>query len=60
MKEVDLDRQNGIKDVVPDLAGHAESEVEILVMMREMVLLHLREVRRKAGVVHAEQRVSWR
>lgn len=39
-----LHGQDGGEDVVPHLARHAESEVEVLVMMRQMVLLHLTHV----------------
>ena len=55
MNEMDLDRQNGVKDVVPDLAGNAKSEVEVLVVMSKMVLLHVPEIGGQTCVVHAKR-----
>ena len=46
-----LDHKNGIEDVIPNLAGHAETKIEVLVVVCEVVLLHLLDVRGKAGVV---------
>ena len=48
-----LQGNDGVEDVVPDLARHAEPEVEVLVVVGKMVLLHLLQMRRKAGVMHA-------
>ena len=56
-KEIDLDRQDSVKYIIPNLTGHAESEVEVLVVMRKMVLLHLLEIGGQAGVVHTRQRI---
>lgn len=39
-----LGDKNGVEDVVPDLAGHPEAEIEVLVVVRKMVLLHLVDV----------------
>ena len=48
-----LDDKNGVEDVVPDLAGHAEAEVEVLVVVREVVLLHLVDICWQTCVVEA-------
>ena len=46
-----LDDEDGVEDVVPDLAGDAETKVEVLVVMSEMVFLHLTHVCRERSVV---------
>ena len=48
-----LDDEDGVEDVVPDLAGDAETEVEVLVVMRKVVLLHLFQIGREASVVQS-------
>ena len=47
-----LDDEDGVEDVVPDLAGDAETEVEVLVVMSEMVFLDLGHESGQALVVH--------
>ena len=52
-----LDHKDGVEDVIPDFAGDPETEIEVLVVVREMVLLHLPHVLRQfrvvEGVMHA-------
>ena len=48
-----LDDEHGVEDVVPDLAGDTEAEVEVLVVMREVVFLHIPHVRGKSRVMEA-------
>ena len=50
-----LDREDGVEDVVPDFAGDAETEVEVLVVMSEMVFLHLTHVGRETGVMKSRR-----
>ena len=45
--------KNCVEHVVPDLARHAEAQVEILVVMREVVTLHLADIRGKPRVVES-------
>jgi len=51
------DRKDSPKDIIPDLGSNAETELEVLVMMSEMVFFHfgevLRELRVMQCVVHA-------
>ena len=44
MKIYNLDGQNGVEDIIPDFASYAKAEVEVLVVVGEMVLLHLAHV----------------
>ncbi len=59
-----LNGQNGVEDVVPELARHAEGEVEVLVVVREMILLQLANVGRESRVMEAvetsQQTSAWR
>lgn len=41
------------KDVVPNLACDTETQLEVLVVMFEMILLHTFHVLRQFGVVHS-------
>ena len=50
-----LDDEDGVEDVVPDLAGDAETKVEVLVVMSEMVFLHLTHVGRETGVMKSKR-----
>ena len=50
-----LDDEDGVEDVVPDLAGDAETEVEVLVVTSEMVFLHLTHVGRETGVMKSKR-----
>ena len=53
-----LDDEDGVEDVVPDLAGHAKAEVKVLVVMCQMILLHVSEMGRQARVMHASEGIS--
>ena len=44
-------REHRVKHVIPDLARDTEAQLEVLVMVREMVLLHLLHVRGQARVM---------
>ena len=46
-----LDGEDGVEDVVPNLAGDSEAKVEVLVVMCEMILLHVADVGRESRVV---------
>ena len=46
-----LDGQDGVEDVIPDLARDSESEVEVLVVVGKVVLFHLAHVRGQLGVM---------
>jgi len=52
-----LNREHGVKYHIPYLTGHSESELEVLIVVSEMILLHCSQVRWKLrvvqGVVHA-------
>ena len=50
-----LDDEDGVEDVVPDLAGDAETKVEVLVVMSEMVFLHLTHVGWETGVMKSKR-----
>lgn len=36
--------KNGLEDVIPHLAGDAETKLEVLVVVRKVVFLHLPQV----------------
>ena len=42
-----LDREDGVEDVVPDFAGDAETEVEVLVVVRHVVFLEVPDISRE-------------
>lgn len=44
-------RQHSPKDIVPHLAGNAETELKVLVMMSEVVSLHFTKISWETGVV---------
>ena len=39
-----LDDEDGVEDVVPDLAGDAETKVEVLVVVGKVVLFHFSHI----------------
>jgi len=47
----DLDQKDGVKDVVPYLAGHTKTEFKVLVMVGQVVFLHFLEVCWEPGMV---------
>ncbi len=51
-----LDDKDGVEDVVPDLAGNAEAEVEVLVVVCEVILFHVPHIRRESRVVEASDK----
>jgi len=48
-----LHGQDGAKGVIPNFARHAEAELEVLVVVCEVVLLHLPHVLRELRVVES-------
>ena len=54
-----LDSEYSVEDVVPNLAGDSETEVEVLVMVSKVILLQVPNICREPGVVEAKRtRVS--
>ena len=51
-----LHGKNSVEHVVPHLARHTEAELEVLVVVREVVLLHLTDVRGELRVVQPRKR----
>ena len=53
-----LDDEDGVEDVVPDLAGDAETEVEVLVVVRKVIPLHFADIRGKPRVMESMKATS--